>query len=257
MKKCFISVTVAAVLFLSVQLTGCDKKDESFATQAVTDYMNLQTGKYILYRYDSLRFIDHDRDVITVSYQAKDVVEGQVTDNLGRAGWRIVRYLRDLNSTSEADWRPLITYMVIPSRENIEVSENNLRYIKLVEPITEGRTWRGNGYLPNNPFDGKYQFSNDEDMDEWEFTYQDVGATATYNNKDYDSTITVLQIGDSTNTPVTNATIPASKTLSVEQYAKNVGLVYKEFVMWEFQPATSQSAYYTGFGIKLTIIDHN
>jgi hypothetical protein len=257
MKKCFISVIAVGVLFLSVQLTGCNKKDESFATHAVTDYMQLQTGKYILYRYDSLRYVDHDRKDTIISYQAKDVVEGEATDNLGRAGWRIVRYLRGLNSTSEADWRPLITYLVTPSRENIEVNENNFRYIKLVEPITEGRTWRGNGYLPNNPFEGRYQFSNDEDMDEWEFTYQDVGATATYNNKDYDSTITVVQIADSTNTPVTDPRVPAAKTLSVETYAKNVGLVYKEFVMWEYQPATTQSAYYTGFGIKLTIIDHN
>jgi hypothetical protein len=257
MKKCFISVITAGVLFLSVQLTGCDKKDDSYSADAVTDYMNLETGKYVIYRLDSTTFINFGQKDTTVSYQAKDVVEGPATDNLGRAGWRIVRYLRPLTSTSESDWQVNITYHVIPSQANIELNEGNFRYIKLVSPLSNGRTWRGNGYLPNNPYKDLYEFSNDEDMEDWEFTYQDAGQPATFNNKDYDSTITVVQIADSTNLPIT-AGIPASKTLWVEQYAKNVGLVYKEVEMWEYQPQAGQvHSYRQGFGLKMTIIDHN
>jgi hypothetical protein len=257
MKKCFISVVIAGVLFLSVQLTGCDKKDDSYSANAVTDYMKLETGKYVIYRLDSTTFINFGQKDTTVSYQAKDVVEGPATDNLNRAGWRIVRYLRPLTSTSESDWRVNITYFVIPSQSNIELTEGNFKYIKLVSPLSNGRTWRGNGYLPDNPYKDLYEFSNDEDIQDWTFTYQDVGTTASYNNKDYDSTLTVVQIADSTNVPVIDARVPGSKTYSVETYAKHVGLVYKEFVMWEYQPPTSTSHYYTGFGIKMTIIDHN
>ena len=57
MKKCFISVIAAGILFVSlIQLAGCDKKDGGFTSDAVTDYMQLQKGKYILYRLDSMRF---------------------------------------------------------------------------------------------------------------------------------------------------------------------------------------------------------
>jgi hypothetical protein len=257
MKKSFISVITAGVLFLSVQLTGCDKKDDSYSADAVTDYMRLETGKYVIYRLDSTTFTNFGQKDTTVSYQAKEIVEGPVTDNLGRAGWRIVRYLRPLNSTSESDWRTNITYQVIPSQSNIELNEGNFRYIKLVSPISNGRSWRGNGYLPDNPYKDLYEFSNDEDIQDWAYSYQDAGQPATFNNKDYDSTITVVQIADSSNVPVIDARVPASKTYSVETYAKHVGLVYKEFVMWEYQPATSVSPYYTGFGLKMTIIDHN
>ncbi|HEX6428527.1 MAG TPA: hypothetical protein VF008_12610, partial [Niastella sp.] len=191
------------------------------------------------------------------SYLAKDTVTGPVTDNLGRAGWRVVRYMRDINSTNESDWQAMLTYQVIPSRENIEVNEANFRYLKLTLPVKEGRSWKGNGYLPDNPYRDLYEFSNDEDMKDWAFTYQDVGASVSFNNKNYDSTITVVQIADSTNLPLQPG-IPASKNYWVEKYAKNIGLVFKEVYIWEYQPATTTlPAYKQGFGIKMTIIDHN
>ncbi|THU32034.1 hypothetical protein FAM09_28020 [Niastella caeni] len=257
MKKFFTSVIIVGVLFACMQLAGCDKKNDGFTSDAVTDYVNLQTGKYVLYRLDSTRFVSFGQKDTVISYHAKDVVEGQVTDNLGRAGWRIVRYLRDTGSTSESDWWPVLTYQVIPTRENIEVNEANFRYLKLVLPVKEGYSWRGNGYLPDNPYVDLYEFSNDEDIQDWDYTYHDIGMSASFNNKTYDSTITVVQIADSTNLPIT-AGIPASKTFWVEKYAKNIGLVYKEVEMWEYQPPTgSSSGYRHGFGIKMTIIGHN
>jgi hypothetical protein len=256
MKKCFISVIAVGLLFIGFQFAGCGKKDDGFTSDAVTDYMQLQKGKYILYRLDSLRFTDRGQSAITVSYQAKDVVEDSVTDNLGRGGWRVVRYLRDLNSTNELEWTPLFTYLVTPTSNSIEVNENNFRFIKLTTPVKDGRSWRGNGYLPGNPYEVLFDFSNDEDMNEWEYAYQDVGASLTLENKTYDNTISVLQIADSANLPI-QTNVPASKTYWIEKYAKGVGLVYKEVEMWEYQPPTSVSGYRHGYGLKLTIIDHN
>ena len=257
MKKFFISVIITGVLFLSIQLTGCDKKSDDFTSDPVTDYINLQTGKYILYRLDSTRFVNFGQKDTVITYFAKDTVEGPTTDNLGRAGWRVVRYLRDTSSATNDEWKPVLTYQIIPSRENIEVKEANFRYLKLVLPVKEGYSWRGNGYLPNNPYGDIYEFSNDEDIQDWDYTYQDVGMSAVLNNKNYDSTLTVVQIADSTNLPIV-AGVPASKTYWVEKYAKNIGLVYKEVEMWEYQPpTTTTTGYRQGFGIKMTIVDHN
>jgi hypothetical protein len=255
MKKCFISVIAVGLLFIGFQLAGCEK-DDGFTSDAVTDYMQLQKGKYILYRLDSLRFTNYGQTAVTISYQAKDVVDDSVTDNRGRNGWRVIRYLRDLNSTSDADWKPLMTYHVIPSNNSIEISESNFRYIKLTTPVRDGRSWKGNGYLPDNPYQSLFEFSNDEDIQDWDYTYQDVGASLTLENKTYDNTISVLQIADSANLPI-QANVPASKSYWIEKYAKGVGLVYKEVEMWEYQPPTSQSGYRHGYGLKLTIIDHN
>ncbi len=46
----------------------------------------------------------------------------------------------------------------------------------------------------------------------------------------------------------------AEKTYSIEKYAKDVGLIYKDFIHWEYQGTDNT---YKGFGEKLSIIDYN
>jgi hypothetical protein len=258
MKNCIITVFVAGVLCCGAILAGCNKDEtENYTSDAVADYMNLEVGKYILYRLDSMRFDNFGQTEVTVSYNAKDVVDGTLTDNLGRSGYRIVRYLRDTASTNDHDWTPILTYQVYPTRENVEVVEGGFRYVKLALPVKEGYSWKGNGYLPSSPYANLFEFSNDEDIQTWDYTYQDVGVTSSYFNKNYDSTLTAFQIADSSGVPII-ANLPASKTVWFEKYAKHVGLVYKEVVMWEFQPAVGNTpSYRHGFGLKLTILDHN
>ncbi|WP_207515485.1 hypothetical protein [Longitalea luteola] len=257
MKKCFLTAITAGVVFLGIQLSGCEKKTDDIVSDPVEAFLPMQTGKYVIYLLDSTRFVNFGQKDTTVTYFAKDTVEGPATDNLGRAGWRVVRYLRDTASGHEADWNAVLTYQVIPGQQKIEVKEGNFRYIKLAIPVKDGFSWRGNGYIPSNPYGELFEFSNDEDIQTWDYTYQDVGVAAQFGNKNYDSTITVVQIADSTNLPLETG-IPASKTYWVEKYAKNIGLVYKEVEIWEYQPPTTTSAAYKqGFGLKMTIVDHN
>jgi hypothetical protein len=50
----------------------------------------------------------------------------------------------------------------------------------------------------------------------------------------------------------------ASRNFGVEKFAVNIGLVYREFVMWEFQPTyVGDDGFKVGFGIRMSIIDHN
>jgi hypothetical protein len=257
MNKYIIAVLVAGILGGSALLSGCGNKNDDYASEPVTDYMNLQVGKYILYRLDSTKFVAFGQTDTVTTYLAKDVVEGTITDNLGNTGYRIVRYIRDTASSSEFDWRAILTMQAYPSRGKLETVEGNFRYIKLALPIKDGYSWKGNGYLPANPYVSLFEFSNDEDIQTWDYTYQDMGVSNTYNGKTYDSTISVLQVDNSEGLPIT-AGLPAARTYWIEKYAKNVGLVYKEVIMWEYQPGSSSSqSYRQGFGLKLTILDHN
>ncbi len=256
MKKSLIAVITAGVLFVSFCTSSCNKKDD-LTSDAVTDYLNLEKGKYILYRYDSLRFVDYDQYDSIVTYQAKEVVEGPATDNMGRDAWRMVRYIRDWNSTRDEDWKPVLTYTITPSDQNIEMMENNLRAIKLVRPITDGFSWHGNGFFPDRPYGAAYDFDNDQNIQTWDYTYHDIGATLNLNGKDYENTIAVTQIADSANLPIV-ANVTAYKNLWTEKYAKGIGLVYKEVAVWEYQATVNnQSGRRSGFGITMSIIDHN
>ena len=246
------------ILSALIIFNACNKQDASVNTTQLIEYMPLQTGKYIHYRLDSMRFIDFGQRDTTVSYDAKDIVDGELTDNLGRQTFRVIRYLRDISSTNEEDYIAKLTYFVTPTRESVELQEENLKFQKLRLPVNEGFNWHGNSSLPTTPYFENYQFSNDEDIDVWDYTYMNVNEPMTINGNTFDSTVTVLQVADSSNVPIEFPDGLAYRNYWTETYAKNIGLIYKEVVMWEYQPPNSGNpGFRSGFGIKMSIIDHN
>ena len=255
MKKCIKLLAVLAVP-ASLLLGSCDKK-EDFKSDPVNEYINITPGKYIRYKMDSLRFTEFGQGEIYVTYEAKDVVDAQL-DGVSPSAWRIVRFFRPWGSTNEADWVEQIAYSVSVTNESVKVLEDNLNYTKLKLPIKEGYSWLGNSNLPLHPLAARYQFSNDGNMRDWEYTYENVGQPLTIENKDYSNTVTVFQVADSQNAPVTEPSLIGYRNYSTETYAKGIGLVSREMVMWEYQPKNGDKpAFKSGFGIKLSIIDHN
>ncbi len=134
MKKIFPYSLSFALLFF---MDSC-KKSDTYQSDQLTDYLQLQIGKYITYRMDSLQYINFNTQDTIVSYLAKDVIEDSVVDNLGRPSWRVIRYLSDTTGTSP--WIPNEAYLITPTRETVEVVENNLRFQKLKLPITKRKT---------------------------------------------------------------------------------------------------------------------
>jgi hypothetical protein len=250
----FSYILIGALIF-----SACKKETADFHSDPVQDYfLSLQPGKYILYNLDSMRFVNFGQADTLVHYQAKDVVDEAVTDNQGRPGWRIYRYIRDAQSVNDNDWQIAEAYMVVATKSAIEVIENNQRSLKLMAPINLNFTWRGNTYMPEKPFSYGYSFVNDTGIQFWDFSYSDVDQNAQINGKDYEHVITVTNISDSVNVPITEPEMLAYKSQWTEQYAKGVGLVYKEVILWDYQPPNGGSpGYKTGFGVTMSIIDHN
>ena len=249
---------------LVVAVTSC-KKTVSFRDSAdfvgdPTDYfLSMQLGKYATYRLDSLNFYYYGQlDTIT-SYLAKDSVEKSFIDGSNKQAWLVTRYLSDL---SGLNWTASQTYTVSPSTQQVAMTENNLRYIKLAGPIAEGLTWAGNSALPYDPFQDFFDFSDAAhiSLNDWTYMYQNVGQPFTVGTTKYDSTVTVLLANDSSNVPILDPKSFASKTYWSETYAKHVGLVYRRTQLWEYQPPTpnqTQTGYKIGFEVTMTLIDHN
>lgn len=258
--KFCLSITILSSLFFS----SCNEK-ETLTTDALTDYYKMTPGKYITYRLDSLVFTNFGRNTEVHRYQIKDVVDAQITDNLGRPAFRVFRYIRD--STGTQEWQPAgLTYSVTLLNNQVEVSENNLRFIKLHLPITDGYTWKGNKYLPTSncptatgPYCQLYNFSNDDNMPDWDYHYDGGLSTFSYQGKNYTDVLNVEQVDESFNVPITIPTAYASRSRSVEKYSKDIGLVFRQYELWEYQPNTGGSGgpYKTGFGITMWMIDHN
>jgi len=238
-------------------LVSCTKETESYTTEKIEDYWPLVSGKYITYRLDSTVFVNFGRTEEIHKYQVKHVLDAQITDNLGRPSYRVFRYLRD--SAGTTDWTPNGAYFITPLNDQVEVVEENLRYIKLHLPIKLKMTWKGNKYLSSDPYSSLYTFSNDDNMNDWNYKYDKFDQTASIGNQTLNSVYTITQIDESLNAPVTDTRSYGFRSLAIEKYAKNIGPVYREVTMWEYQPAIggTGSGYKTGFGIKMWMIDHN
>ena len=237
-------------------ITSCKKETEEFKTEAIPDYLPLTVGKFITYRLDSTVFTNFGRNQETHKYRVKHVVDIQTTDNLGRPSYRILRYLSD--STGTQPWVENGTYFITPLTDQAEVIEDNLRYIKLHLPFKLNTDWKGNKYLAHDPFGSLATFFNDDDMNDWDYNIENYESTATIGGKSVNDVYTIFQIDEASNAPVTNYSIPGWRTFAAEKYAKNIGLVTRDFIMWEYQPNPNGVGvgFTAGFGIKMWMIDH-
>jgi uncharacterized protein YacL (UPF0231 family) len=254
----FLSITRLSLLAIAAfTIFSCNEKEE-FITDSLSDYIPLAAGKYITYRIDSTVFTNFGRNTEVHKYQVKHVIDAQITDNQGRPCYRVFVYIRD--SAGLQAWQPAgNTYTITALSDQVEVQEGNLRFIKMHMPIKDGFSWKGNRFMPDDPYTGKFNFSNDDNMEDWDYYFDGESSSFSYSGINYSNVSTIEEIDDAINVPITVPTAYASRSRSVEKYSKTIGMVYREYEMWEYQPNTGGSGgpYKTGFGIKLWMIDHN
>ncbi len=246
------------LLFISLFAVSCKNETDEFALTQPSEYVALAKGKYITYRLDSLVFLQQGRTEETHYYQEKHEVDAEVKDALGRPSFRIFRYLRD--TAGLKSWSPAGTYFITATNGTLEVIEDNLRVVKLAAPLKEGAIWKGNSYLGTEPYASKFSFSNDDDMGKWDFIVKSTGLTISIYGKSYNDVITIDGIDESLNVPITDPRSFATRSLYTEKYAKGIGMISQDFILWEYQPSTApgnNSGTKTGFGVKRRIIDHN
>jgi hypothetical protein len=245
MKKVLFLISVA---FTSL-LVSCSKETEELDLGNVADYNLQKPGKYVIYKLDSLLYINFGQKDTVVSYQAKDSVAAQITDNLGRTAYRIFRFVR--KNASDA-WQPNNTFMTVPTDNGVEFVENNLRFTKLRQPLREAFSWKGNTYIDTYSLGSEFKY-----MDDWDYLYENVNQPFTSGTLTVDSTITVNQ-RDEVIGNINDLNSFSEKNLSIEVYAKGIGLVYRNFLHREYQPPTpGRAGYKIGYGITLTMLSHN
>ncbi len=248
MKKILLAVLVVAFL---LSFTACKKSSETFETASIEDYNPLEVGKYITYRLDSFVYTNFGVSSEVRTYQVKHMVDAEITDNLGRKAFRIVRYIR---KTAAQPWLGDATFMAVNTGTALEFTENNLRYIKLKVPVRDFYSWKGNSYFDTYSINSELRY-----MDNWDYTYDSVHMPAQVGTYMLDSTLKVDQRDEIIGFPE----LPGSYSeinYGMEKYAKGIGMVYRRFFHSEYQPPTpGQGGRFVdgSYGVTLTMIDHN
>ncbi len=245
MRNSILLIGLMCIIFI----TACEK-NEVYKTASISDYAPLVVGKYISYQLDSLIFADNISPIDRViTYQVKHLIADTATDNLGRKGFRIVRYLR--KSTSDA-WGADNTFFILNTGNSLEFVENYFRFLKLKEPIINGYTWKGNSYIDTYSAASEVKY-----YDDWNYTYDSLNTPLKLGAITIDSTLKVAERNDILGNPSDPLTY-SEINFSVSNYGKGIGLIYHRFIHQEYQPPTQgPSGYKVGYGITLTMIDHN
>jgi hypothetical protein len=246
MKNLFFNGLVLGLLATAV---SC-KKSETFDAKEAADYYPLTVGKYITYRLDSTNYIGYTTTPTVRTYYVRDIIDAKVTDNLNRPAYRVARFIKD--SLSQPNWRNNNTFLVVPLDKSFEYVENNLRYLRLQNPVKEGFNWLGNSYIESS---GAY--SNLSYLFRWEYQYEKIDQPFSVFSITVPNTITIKQADDTDGVP-SDPNGYSGRDYSVEVFGKGIGLIYKEFLHWTYQPPQGNiPGYRSGYGVKLTMIDRN
>jgi hypothetical protein len=239
--------TALLISFGAMILSGCNKTNP-LKTDTPADYYPMQVGNYIIYRMDSLKFINVGSQDTIISYLAKEVVDDTITDNLGRPSFRVIRYLSD--TTGTLPWTPSIALMVTPTRNSVEVVENNLRFIKLVTPVQDNLSWLGNAYIDTKSDDSPVPY-----MDGWNYTYANTGLPFVVVGGTVPVSVTVNEENEITG----NANTYLETDFSQEVYGKGIGMIYRKFLHSEYQSpnASSPAGTTIGYGLTFSMVSHN
>jgi hypothetical protein len=247
---------ILLLLLASLGFIACKSKKEELTPVTPDQFVQLQSGKFIIYKLDSTVFPNSGRDIEHHRYQERHLVDSAVTDGLGRPSWRVFRSLRD--SAGRGSWRPAGSYLLTLSNGNLELTEDNLRFLSLATPLRSGASWKGGGFLGSDPYRSLYSFGNDDNISDWNFTVTNTGETVRINGNNYEDVLTVKGEDETINDPVTLPSAFASRSLYLNQYARGIGLVYQNYILWEYQSNTGGgTSYYVGFGVERSILQHN
>jgi hypothetical protein len=243
---------IKAIIFIGIViLTGCSKKEDLQLVNAV-DFYPLQTGKIFIYRLDSTVLGPLNQTLITRSYIAKDSVESKFVDANNDTTFRIFRFIRDTLQTQP--YRYIATYIATKKNNTIEYTDNNLRFVNLVSPVKENMNWNGTVYI-NTISPSPFSYMNG-----WKFTYSRMNENFITRKGVISNTVTIEQADETLPNLPFNPNAYQEKSFAKEVYAKGIGLIYKEFLRWVYQPpapGVTNTYYQEGsFGIKLNLIDY-
>ncbi len=206
----FLSIIFFLVVFLSC------KKDNSVPEKIDLgyNYFPIKIGQSLVYDVDSVAYLQPSGDTIIEKFRIKESIESLYKDNQNRDTYKLVRYKKKYQvgvSYDQMDWILQDVWSVNLTTKTVEINEENQRFIKLIFPVEKNSTWNGNAQ---------------NSIGEWEYKYTDVHQPLSLNGLQYDSTLTVTQYKESTAIYYKNYT---------EQYAKGVGMIYKEVSDYTFK----------------------
>jgi hypothetical protein len=249
-RSLFFNLSLLVVFFALLAIAACKKdKNSNYTVNYMYNYYPIDSGHSITYNVDSVNFtydgINYYRD--TTAYQMQAIFGDTIHDLLDSVNFRIF-YSTRANSSSA--WGSQYGTYGLRTLTNLQVIENDLRFIKLTFPPQLNGTWNGNLYIgtdPNDPSDPYNIFAG------WNYYYENCDTTITIGPQTYNNCIIVSEV---------NNVNVISKTVRTEIYAPAVGMIYQEWIAINNQNSNNimlgwDTGATQGYSIHMWAIAHN
>jgi hypothetical protein len=250
MNKHKIILGLMALVFTTALLNSC-KKDRVVVDAKSSDlyqaFLPLEVGKYIIYDIDSSIWDDTKCIKYTNKYQHEYLVADTFRDAQKRLSYAI-NVLSRKTPTDKFVVNDVVYYT--PGAEQMEYVEKNIRFMRLVNPLVEGKKWKGNILVPSEDQDYNY-------LQNWNYTYSNVLKPYSNGAINFEKTITVKEVDTILNNPETMPDAYASLLQSKSVYAFRVGLVYREYTYWIYDPIPGSKNCRKGVGVTMRAVEYN
>lgn len=223
MMKFILRIFRPFAFFIAIFLiiNGCGER-ETFDPYPLAEsqyaYFPLETGKYVVYRVDSIVYDfavgggilrDSSRTFV------KEITGDTLRDQTGQLLYAIERYER---KNADEPWTLKSIGTAARTASQAIRTEDNLRFLKLVFPLSRSSEWDGNLWIDKNreieiAGERMRPFTN------WQYEVDSIDVQAVVGAFAFDSTLVVTEADDKN---------IIERRLSRVRYAKHVGLVWKE-----------------------------
>ncbi len=243
--KYFLAITTLLFLF------SCTTEEDNFQLETGEEYFPLAIGKYTVYEMDSTIYDPNGAEMVRQSFTQ---LREEIVDTLRNANDELVYKIEQFTRLGDTlPWTIQNVYTASIVNNQAQRTEENLKFIKMTFPVRDNNSWDGNAFID----DGTIVLVAGETIEMfkgWDYRIKEVDLVDTIGGQIFEPVVLIEQADNE------NAIELRS---SVEKYAPNVGLIYKEISIFdtqciedcEGQPWAEKAE--KGFSLKQRILEYN
>lgn len=241
------------ILFsLFLLLSACNDQEQvldDFKLDLGKEYAPLKVGQFVVYQVDSIIFDPvGEKKIDTTSLQVKEEIVSSYEAPNEQTIFVVERYERQ---DASEKWRVTNVWSIYFVNNTLVRVEDNLRFIKLIFPVIPKKKWN-----PNVNFDDDINITVAGEtlkmFKDWTSSIEKIEDELIVNGLIFKDVATIF--------PVNNENLIEYR-YGIEQYAKNIGLIYRELWILDTQNINPtlpwEQKAEKGFILKQEVIAHN